>query len=689
MKLLAIEMENFRPYRKRQKISFAPPSDRNVTILYGSNGAGKTTLLNAFTWALYGDISSDVEYKDRIINDTVWQTAPQGVRVGASVTIEFEHDGWVYGVRRSVYGTKSGTEQRLPVPDVTMWRRGSDGATKEVQSPSSEIDRILPKRLSKFFFVNGERMETMVRKDAYADILEAIKTLLGLEALDRGQKHLKDAAGKLRHKLRSGDEEDNRIRQLNEELDAINEELQDKSTRRDEFVAEEQFLGEEIDAIDVLLSSMADARELQERRRSLTEQRDRAVQDRRQQETQLEKTVGMDGYLAFLGELPNLVVAASDNLRERGELPAPLKRTFIEDLLDRGHCICGHDLPEGSPERAALEDWRARAGFADVEAAWSSLRGTIVTFQEQRTTLLRNLEAAHSGAAQAAAEERRLNGALDEVSAQLKDMPQESISELEARRRDYSQRLGDVKLELGALKDRLQRLDESRTAKEKALDQLQVKGDVNERTKRRMVLIKEVEGAITQIRELAAEGARRRLEERLRNIYIPISIKQFEPRITAGFQLEYGRTVDGNFIPEGKSTGENLLLALSFVAAIAAECRAVAEEGNPLFGGVSGEFPVVMDAVFGNLDVDYRRQVAQFLPQMTSQVVVLTSKGQIQGVVEERLQPRAGRQYVITTHTTKTDVKDVTERISVGGRDYAYQILGSEWNGAEMVEAHE
>lgn len=684
-----MELENFRPYRKRQKISFAPPSDRNVTILYGSNGAGKTTLLNAFTWALYGDISSDVEYKDRIINDTIWQTTPQGARVGASVTVEFEHDGLVYGVQRSVYGDKSGAEQRLAAPNVTMWRRGADGATRDVPSPSSEIDRILPKRLSSFFFVNGERMETMVRKDAYADILEAIKTLLGLEALDRGQKHLKDAAGKLRHKLRSGDEEDNRIRQLNAELDEITEKIQENNTRCDELVAEEQFLGDEIEAIDVLLGSMADARELQERRRSLTEQRDKATQDRRQQEAQLEKTVGTNGYLAFLGDLPNLIVAASDKLRERGELPAPLKRTFIEDLLDRGHCICGHELPEGSPERAALEDWRARAGFADVETAWSSLRGTIVTIEEQRTTLLRNLEAAHSGAAQAAAEERRFEGELEEVSAQLKDMPKENISELEARRRDYSQRQGDVRQELGAVKDRLQRMDDSRVAKEKALDQLQVKGEVNERTKRRMALIKEVEGAITQIRELAAEGARRRLEERLRDIYIPVSIKQFEPRITPGFQLEYGHAVGGQFIPASKSTGENLLLALSFVAAIAAECRAVAEEGNPLFGGVSGEFPVVMDAVFGNLDVDYRRQVAQFLPQMTSQVVVLTSKGQIQGVVEEQLQPRAGRQYVITTHTTKTDVKDITERISVAGRDYAYQVLGSGWNGADIVEVHE
>jgi DNA sulfur modification protein DndD len=94
-----------------------------------------------------------------------------------------------------------------------------------------------------------------------------------------------------------------------------------------------------------------------------------------------------------------------------------------------------------------------------------------------------------------------------------------------------------------------------------------------------------------------------------------------------------------------------------------------------------------MDAAFGNLDDDYRRQIANFLPDLTSQVLVLTSKAQSAGVVDEQLAPRIGKQYIITTHTTRRDLKDVTERIILSGRSYSYQVTGSDWDGAEVTEA--
>ena len=111
-----------------------------------------------------------------------------------------------------------------------------------------------------------------------------------------------------------------------------------------------------------------------------------------------------------------------------------------------------------------------------------------------------------------------------------------------------------------------------------------------------------------------------------------------------------------------------------------------AEGQNPLFAGVGGDFPVVMDAAFGNLDDDYRRQIANVLPDLTSQVVVLTSKAQAAGVVEQQLASRVGKKYSSTTYTTRRDLQDVTEQISVAGRSYPYQVIGSDWDGAEVTE---
>ena len=76
MKLTDIVLTNFRQFRGEQRFPLSTTSDgRTVTLLFGTNGAGKTTLLNAFTWALYGEMSQDVEEQERLITDSVWRQA--------------------------------------------------------------------------------------------------------------------------------------------------------------------------------------------------------------------------------------------------------------------------------------------------------------------------------------------------------------------------------------------------------------------------------------------------------------------------------------------------------------------------------------------------------------------------------------------------------------------------------------
>jgi DNA sulfur modification protein DndD len=428
---------------------------------------------------------------------------------------------------------------------------------------------------------------------------------------------------------------------------------------------------------------------LQARREQLEDQLAKTAIIHSEHDEQRQRLLRSEGYLAFLNDLPARVIAAADQLRERGELPAPIKRTFIEDLLANGQCICGSDVSEGTAGRSALEAWRTRTGLAEVEAAWNTLRGAMGTLDERRQSVLDALTAADVALAESAEEERRLREELNEVSVQLKKMPLEEIGTLESRREELMQHLTETSQEFGAIKSKLTQLVAQRSQKESTIEHLQVKGAANERIQRRIAVIKEVKAALEEILQAASEGTRQRLESRIRQLFVPISLKKYEPRLTADFQLEYWQHMGGQEIPAPKSTGENMLLSLSFVAAVAAECRAVAESQNPLFAGVGGEFPVVMDAAFGNLDDDYRRQIANFLPDLTPQVVVLTSKAQSAGVVDEQLSPRIGKQYIITTHTTRRDLQDVTEQISLSGRNYPYQVTGSDWDGAELTEVRQ
>lgn len=157
MRLISIELENFRTYQGRQKITFPQDPERNVTVIYGTNGGGKTTLLNAFTWGMYEFLSDDVENKEQLVNNSVWATANEGDLVSASVTLEFEHNDKIYTAKRLTQAVKRGPTQPTPHPELMLWVRQKDGSTVNIpNNPGIQLNKILPQRLSKFFFVNGE-----------------------------------------------------------------------------------------------------------------------------------------------------------------------------------------------------------------------------------------------------------------------------------------------------------------------------------------------------------------------------------------------------------------------------------------------------------------------------------------------------------------------------------------------------
>ena len=120
-----------------------------------------------------------------------------------------------------------------------------------------------------------------------------------------------------------------------------------------------------------------------------------------------------------------------------------------------------------------------------------------------------------------------------------------------------------------------------------------------------------------------------------------------------------------------KSTGENQILSLSFVGALASIARQRFEETSNESGGKvrGGIYPIVMDAAFGSLDRSYQRDVAIGLPQLAEQVVVIVSKSQGEGVLEH-LSSRIGRSYVICYTTPKVDVDP--EHLVLGNEPIPY-----------------
>ncbi len=120
--------------------------------------------------------------------------------------------------------------------------------------------------------------------------------------------------------------------------------------------------------------------------------------------------------------------------REKKELPTPVKRDFIEDLLEDGVCICGAPLNEGTSGREHITAWRERAGLADVEQRWSELHAHADLFITQRNELRENLRTLLDNREESVGRLKHTREQLSELSRDLKGATRDDIAALENAR---------------------------------------------------------------------------------------------------------------------------------------------------------------------------------------------------------------------------------------------------------------
>lgn len=114
MKISKIEFDNFRNFKTHGEIRCS--TDGKVTIIYGRNGDGKTTLHQLFQWILYGKVHFNKTTTDRLYNHQYESEVAIGDSFDVLGSIDFEHEGKKYMVRR-VYTYKKNLNESVKVAE--------------------------------------------------------------------------------------------------------------------------------------------------------------------------------------------------------------------------------------------------------------------------------------------------------------------------------------------------------------------------------------------------------------------------------------------------------------------------------------------------------------------------------------------------------------------------------------------
>jgi DNA sulfur modification protein DndD len=121
MKLLSLELSNFRVFYGLHNIDFSHSDDKPLTIMTGFNGGGKTSLLNALYWCFTGTTTPQLKDPDLLVNKDAANDEKNAIAY-SEVTFQEKND--IYRIRRTV--NASNTKQSFSIffmPNMKLTHR--------------------------------------------------------------------------------------------------------------------------------------------------------------------------------------------------------------------------------------------------------------------------------------------------------------------------------------------------------------------------------------------------------------------------------------------------------------------------------------------------------------------------------------------------------------------------------------
>jgi DNA sulfur modification protein DndD len=188
-----ITINNFGVFSGEQTFDLKPESSHGdskpIIIFGGKNGTGKTTFLEAFKICLYGSLFKGKKLPNSDYNRHIQlrlHRAPDGKKATyASIALEFDYArlGNIdsYLVKRSWTNNESGILEKLYVEE-----NGRPLTQVNKEQWQNFIMELIPPGLSKLFFFDGEKIQSLARGQAVNRyIIESINSLLGLDLIER------------------------------------------------------------------------------------------------------------------------------------------------------------------------------------------------------------------------------------------------------------------------------------------------------------------------------------------------------------------------------------------------------------------------------------------------------------------------------------------------------------------------
>ena len=643
-----VSIKNYRQYRDVE-IDFAKESNKNFTIIQGNNGTGKTTLLNALTWCLYGsEIHSYGQYTSMSqCNNKSANLAEDGDEIEVAVKIEFldEEGKSISFERKKVFYKNDGELRESPAGKRFIVTKQVGNDFKIFEDDQYTVQRIIPRKVEEYFFFDGARLGEYFQHNTKQNIKDSVFQLSQLNLVESVSKNLAKVIGQYTSNQKKISPA---IGSINEKINNAKEKIDDYEKKIDEanrIIADSEL---EIKDIEQKLLNMDSTSVKNAVKRDIGLKEDIA---------KLEKKLnGDDGYGGLVGKRRKLILQnypyllsfksfkkfleLGEDSRQKGYIPSKYKRSFLQDMLDEGVCICGADLSKDTKHREAIElllketdplTDESEKVTSELTHVQEVILRRISNFKEKDIEINTQIKETFDELEESRAERLRIKGILENTSI-------EDIKVLDSIKDDLESEIRKQNRNIGTYKAEKRRAEEDKVEFEKLRRKQDSDSEKSRILSKKIEFCENADEASKFVYKTLTNNMKDEIQNLTKNKFIKIQWKEDEfvdIKLDSNYELSIINKTGDTEKPGDLSDGEKLCLGLCFMSAL---------------HRISGfDLPIVMDTPLGNLDVDMRQNIAKFLPEFVEgkQIILLVTGTEYTSDFRDILYHNIGKEYTI------------------------------------------
>lgn len=351
-----IVIENFRCYYGKNELQLN--QNGKITLIYGDSGFGKSSFLQFFRWMFYGDPDFGQNNDKPIFNISAFNEMKTNEMLKVSGKIDFEHLGIKYSLSKEVYFCYALNIKNVRAikSDYSLLHLINDSWEKFNGDVANKINTILPKGLSKYFLLDGEKARDIVLDSK--ELKLAIHQLFGLDAYANAITHLgnknkaNSVLGVYHREMTSkmtSTTGNMSVSEMQENIQDLYETIELMKQKRRDVMATIETKNSRRDEIFKVLGQANNKDSLQQ----LLKMNREAITSHEKQIVDIRHEIGdlFYKYYPYLF-LSTLTSKSSTTLREKNDLFAAsyknvfenLSKPLLKEILEKDVCVCGREL---------------------------------------------------------------------------------------------------------------------------------------------------------------------------------------------------------------------------------------------------------------------------------------------------------------------------------------------------------